>query len=801
MGKNNPEFLAAAAKVADFPIKTYLSFEPIIKYWESRIEAGDEAESRYAQSLIDEVNQVPQLRKPLKNAKATVKKHQHLIDKLMAAVFPPALKTNEIKAAYSPFVFEAFKKSLRYQQLVEQNGGELEMPYNADPHSWGFLRYIHSCVFILATKYGSYHTLETPFIYKFQDPATGLDQYYKMTMNGDFCEIVETKKLKKLSEADIDEMVKNVLDVDLWLKNIPPENFEIHGVIMASLVNVTPHELVSNLKNDLLEKDAIVTDHRFEQIRHSVRSLFKIPDLRVGLGVYKDGGTSIGNFGHYVWRDVVCKSRIDNIGEEYKDSIYQQVFNTREPVISENIEDIKNPTGIVNAIKETCVKSIMVAPLEYNNEIIGYLEIGACTPKALNAFYMSKLYEILPLFSIALKRSMDERDTQIEAIIKEKCTAIHPTVEWRFKQAAKKLLGKIERQEEEADMEPIVFEDVYPLYGLSDIRNSSNERNKSIQADLIAQLELAKGVIDQAKKRKKFPIMDEFGHRMTKMITSINRRIKSENESEVYGFLNREVEPLFEYLENEDVDLANQINEYREKLDPKLGVLYQSRKAYEDSVTMINDKISDFLDDQEKEAQQMYPHYFEKYKTDGVDYNIYVGASLSQKHNFNLVCLHNLRLWQFSMMCELTRTTNKLIPQLPVPLATTQLILVHNEPLAIRFRMDEKQFDVDGAYNIRYEIVKKRIDKAYIRGTEERLTQPNTIAIVYNQSEVADEYTKYINYLQSIGYLNEEVEDLKLEQMQGVHGLRALRVRVKMRSDKKLVQTKEIEEIISKLNN
>ena len=41
--------------------------------------------------------------------------------------------------------------------------------------------------------------------------------------------------------------------------------------------------------------------------------------------------------------------------------------------------------------------------------------------------------------------------------------------------------------------------------------------------------------------------------------------------------------------------------------------------------------------------------------------------------------------------------------------------------MTISFRMDEKQFDVDGTYNARYEIVKKRVDKAYIKGTTERV--------------------------------------------------------------------------------
>jgi len=66
-----------------------------------------------------------------------------------------------------------------------------------------------------------------------------------------------------------------------------------------------------------------------------------------------------------------------------------------------------------------------------------------------------------------------------------------------------------------------------------------------------------------------------------------------------------------------------------------------------------------------------------------------------------------------------------------VPLETAHLILVQHAPLAIRFRFDEKRFDVDGAYNVRYEVVKRRIDKAVRRGTGERITQPGKIAIVY----------------------------------------------------------------------
>jgi hypothetical protein len=149
---------------------------------------------------------------------------------------------------------------------------------------------------------------------------------------------------------------------------------------------------------------------------------------------------------------------------------------------------------------------------------------------------------------------------------------------------------------------------------------------------------------------------------------------------------------------------------------------------------------------------------------------------------FDPLYLKNLRLWQLMVVCGIAARADQLTETLPLPLRTTHLILVQHSPLAIRFRFDEKRFDVDGAYDIRYEIVKKRIDKAVVRGTSERVTQPGKIAIIYAQAGEGLEYRGYIEYLQHLRYLTDEVEDLELEELQGAHGLRALRVTVAPRS-------------------
>jgi hypothetical protein len=86
------------------------------------------------------------------------------------------------------------------------------------------------------------------------------------------------------------------------------------------------------------------------------------------------------------------------------------------------------------------------------------------------------------------------------------------------------------------------------------------------------------------------------------------------------------------------------------------------------------------------------------------------------------------------------------------------------------------KFDVDGAYNIRYEIVKKRIDKAKIKGTEERLTQPGKLSVVYSHENEAHEYARYFEYLRTLNMISGDTEYLDLEDLQGTAGLKALRV-------------------------
>lgn len=193
--------------------------------------------------------------------------------------------------------------------------------------------------------------------------------------------------------------------------------------------------------------------------------------------------------------------------------------------------------------------------------------------------------------------------------------------------------------------------------------------------------------------------------------------------------------------------------------------------------------MAHILDKKQVDAQKMYPHYFERFKTDGVEHNMYIGEAITKEESFNPIYLYNLRLWQLQVMCEMENEYYQIQPDFPVKLDVASMILVFNQPLSISFRMDEKQFDVDGTYNARYEIVKKRVDKAFIKGTKERITQKGKISIIYSQKQDEIEYLRYVKFLQSKNYLDTDVEILELQDLQAVTGLKAIRVSILYKKD------------------
>lgn len=766
--------------VDDFPFNTTLSLSPLISYWQQKAEQDPGCNTERVRQLTDLLNNTPELLGSIKDL-SVLEKHIDAVDLLMEDIFPNALWENDLKAVSVPFRFESFYASPKLEELKLLEGSNYSEKLNIDRKTLLFRLTLQAYTIILEKFYNANFYVDEPFVFTINDKFTGLQRHYKVDIDLKFMEVKAIKDVKPLKAQQINFLINRYNDLDLWMQLLPPDNFEFSGFAIYDFTEVTMEETISSLRYDLLDRDSISTEEGFEDLQQKLRVLFGLPGIQLGFASCPNLREFDTSYARRIWSGLILTQDCDLALSDLSGSIYEPVLKRGHTIVVEDLNVLPNPTRIEQKLLEAGLRNLIIAPLQYEGHTIGLMELASPIPGELNALSTIKLKEILPLFALAMNRSLDELRSSIQSIIKEKYTAIHPIVEWRFTQAAINLLEKIERNAS-SEIEPIVFRDIYPLYGSSDIRSSAAERNKAIQGDLLEQLVLAKEVILAAKDNMPLSILDELMFKIDKYSQSIVHELGSGDEGLILDFLRTEIEPLFEHFLRRD-SAQHGIQAYRSAINNPYKAVYNKRRAYEESLFMINETISSFLDREEEKAQHIFPHYFEKYKTDGLEYNIYIGASLLNNGDFQPIYLKNMRLWQLMLTCEIARRIQKLRANLKLPLEITQLILVHSDSLSIRFRLDEKKFDVDGANNIRYEIIKKRIDKATVRGSDERLTQPGKIAIVYSQQKEAQEYVRYLEFLQSEGYIEEEIEYLEVEELQGVQGLKALRVTVNLREN------------------
>jgi hypothetical protein len=768
---------ALAADRRGFPFAVELSLAPLVRFWTESFAEDRSAKGMVAAIIRHELEKAPELLEALDAA--TVTKHRKLVDVLMAAVFPPALREQEYGAALVPFQLTPFYATPPVERLLARDG-RLQGRINLDEATLADIRRFFAYALVLHRVHGIALEVDYTLIFTVPDPETSLDRHFKVAFDWRFLDVIPLGAVPPLPGRVRERLEAGLVDPDVLREILPAGRFVIRGFTIFKAVDVTDQTVLSSLQRDLIDKESIVTAARFHGLQDKLRTLFRRPQLRVGLAAID--GDRVLVLDHRARLDHGCifADSAHHRLEDFAGSVYERAIRDGAPLIIEDVGALPAPTCIEDQLVASGVRNLLVAPLVYQERLIGTLELGSPQPGDLNATHLPKLHDVLPLFSMTVQRSLAELNARVQAVIKEKCTAIHPAVEWRFRRA---VLDAIERHGargagEPVELEPIVFPDVYPLYALTDVRGSSTLRARAIQADLLAQLTLARAVARSAHAARPMPALDELGYRIDKHAAQVETSLKSGDEVAVIAFLRGEVEARFAYLAALGADVAAAIETYRAALDPRLGTVYAERRRFEESVTQLAEAVSAYLELEQLAAQAMVPHFFEKQKTDGVDYQIYAGASLCEEGRCDALALRNLRLWQLMVTCGIARRAERLRDRLPIPLETAHLVLVQHAPLAIRFRFDEKRFDVDGAYDIRYEIVKKRIDKALVRGTGERATQPGRIAIVYTQPDEADEYRGYIEYLQHLGYLAPAVEDLELEELQGVRGLRALRVTV-----------------------
>ncbi|MGB0932203.1 MAG: hypothetical protein ACPGVB_15575, partial [Chitinophagales bacterium] len=278
----------------DFPFQTKVSLKPLIDYWRTVASKGKQTFSIVAKEILKGVEAAPELLEPIEDV-TILEQHKSLIDLLMCLVSPYAVKEDEIMAAIGPYQLDRIYATPKFIDILGENFEQFKSETMMNEESIYF-KTLNAYATILNKYYGVSLDIKKPMLMPITDINTGLLQFYKGHFNPKFTEIVAVKEAPILSEKDIKNILQNFSNLEVWKKYIPTDVFELHGIMLFSLVEVTEQSVMSYLQFDLLKKNALTDFNNLHFLEKELKSLFSLPDLRLGLAPFQKSYNMLMSF-------------------------------------------------------------------------------------------------------------------------------------------------------------------------------------------------------------------------------------------------------------------------------------------------------------------------------------------------------------------------------------------------------------------------------------------------------------------------------------------------------------------------
>lgn len=771
-------------ELQDLPKSTassYLSFKPFLDYIRDRMDKEQGFRKDIYNKVLNSFAKYPELEGKVELS--DLSKYQEQLD-ILCAVLNPTLQDEShlywaLAIPVNPIIFYG---SCPFYELMSNDldcGNVCEFE---DPVIFEKQITEHFYSFILKRFYGIDISEHSDFTRSITDAKTNLTKVFKIHLDTRFVDVKINGELPDIDPSLILSRVLTEDSLEILLNILTPSMFSFSGFTIMNISDVTDDHALEEIKNSIVNGTNEMVQPSFPVIIQSLKELTRSNDIEFNiLPLYRVNGRLVDDM------DTYCQSIIFSIGKTQglqRDVclplIEKFVANPKLVFFADLDKQGPSQRDVSRLFYKFGIKSYALLPIHYNNKLVGALEMYSYKKDVLNENAFNAIQPAISLIAQVVKNNIAAFEDQLENVIKEKFTSLQPSVQWKFNEVAWHYLQRKGDKSKTIEPEEIDFKDVFPLYGAVDIRNSTVERNSALVEDLKVQLGTLINVLHQLKLVSGFGLLDEKIFLAKQWINKIENTTGFEQELILNDFLENDITPFLNQLIGSNPQYQVIAKEYFESIDEEKGIAYENRRQLEGSMSLIISSVNNYFDMLKDEIQHSYPCYFEKFRTDGVEYDIYIGQSITPDRPYNHIYLQNLRLMQLRSMAAIANYSHSLQPQLSWPVKTTQLIFIHSHPIDIKFRRDEKRFDVEGAYNIRYHIIKKRIDKVRLKNTRERLTQPDKIALVYFSQTEADEYISYIHYLQQEKILKDDLEYLDLEELQGVAGLKALRVGVNL---------------------
>lgn len=784
-----------SVQLPDLPIpsiKCELTFAPYYKYIKEQVsDSKSSIYNTFLRSILSLLDASPELLQPIKDIQI-LEQHKELLELLRITHNSQVEGDNKLHSLGMPGgthqTMNYFSASEEFKRFFTEKAGYIKLlSIDSDTESL----YRDSYTEILERCYGiQIKDSQAPqTILQFVDDSTSVKRYYRAIRRNNFADILACNKQPELRQEWVDYAIGAIGSINDLEKPIEFDQFKVRGFFLLSIIEDTEQVALQELRDTVAKMHTYDVSDAIPAIKNASLSLLGNDNLDIGFLPFMKVND------RYVYHDIYAK--ISLVFSRLRKHMSQEELAETFEFVTNMSDQMPNIVSSVNSdvfcLEPDCVKderirkilvdenlkTLVFVPIRYQDRLLGVIELGSIFENQVDSRILKKIERASLYYRELFYYKISALEEMVKDFIMQRYTSIQSSVLWKFNEEAWNAIKELKSEQQKiTKVTPTIrFDNLYPFYGAIDYRNSSVKQLQAIQSDYLLQLDYLKTIL-QDDILLEDPTINEFVRLIEAWEERIDADLDVEEEYELRHFLEDNALSFLGQLHEKGILDNDVYKAYVADARSKTGTFHLSHNDYEASLQSLNTLLKQELNKSQNNLIQVVPHYFEKFQTDGLEFSIYAGKSIEPNKVFPSNAVDIIAAWQIDTMLKMAKSADRYKGRLSIPLETTQLILIHENMVDISYRIDEKHFDVEGSYSIRYEVVKKRIDKVRLFNSNERLTQPGTIAIAYAHISSCKPYIDRIYDLIEEGELMPDIEYLDLEQLKGVGKLKAIRVKI-----------------------
>ncbi|RZM28097.1 MAG: GAF domain-containing protein, partial [Pedobacter sp.] len=638
-------------------IDVRFSLQPFIRFIERKIEVEQTAKVNFYRYILEQFKQYPELSEQI--ASADAQRYTQLYELIYTALSPILNEESEqfwaLGAPLTPCFY--YGTSGFYSIMMDFGTNKVKKDLKMPPAD-EILKSIKTTFYnLLLSKFYNFTLTDVDFtVRSIIDPETHLLKYYRMNVDTRFMDIESLGELPELSLQKIKDGLQDENDtLNILGSLLPPDKFKVEGISVVSLTDVTGEYALESIKNVIIEHNDCAVGSHDKNITIALQTLVGSDQVEFGILPYLRLNDKTVVNDHSGFQSIIIEmarqEQDDNI--DYQLLLEEYLAHPRRLIFPEIVEDEHKDYPMLRLLWNKGIRSYALFPLYYSGRLVGCLELYAKDPSFFNSSTLSKIESAFPLLAQLFQNIITAFNAEISAVITEKFTSLQPAVQWRFYQAAfnylnAKGLGK------KLPVESIFFKGVYPFYGAVDIKDSSIERNLAIRKDLYSHFDLLETTLCDIKSKVK-----SLNEKTIPSPTGLWNHKEFDELSDreilrIEDYLLRQLPAYLHLLKDTQPEVSETVDNYFSQVDPQ-GALYKNRLEYEKSMQSINRTISTLLEEFNIELQEVYPCYFEKFRTDGVEFDIYLGEAIAHLTPMPADMVQTFRSLQLAVIAKIAK--------------------------------------------------------------------------------------------------------------------------------------------------